>query len=37
MDACKKIYFVTPLQNALYFAGILAIPAAMLALAIMFC
>jgi hypothetical protein len=32
MDACKKIQFVTPLQNLAYFAGILATGAALLAL-----
>lgn len=32
MDACRKIYFVTPLQNAAMLAGILAMGAAMLAM-----
>jgi hypothetical protein len=31
MDACKKIYFRTPAQNAGAIAGILAAAAAMLA------
>jgi hypothetical protein len=32
MDACKKIYFVTPAQNAAGLALILAMGAALLAL-----
>jgi hypothetical protein len=34
MDACRKIYFITPLETAACFAGILAAAAAMLALVI---
>jgi hypothetical protein len=33
MDACKKIYFITPAQNAAGLAGIMATAAALLALA----
>lgn len=36
MDACRKIYFVTPLQNAAALAGILAMGAAMLATFVLF-
>jgi hypothetical protein len=37
MDACKKIWFYTPAQLAAQAAGILAIPALLLALAITIC
>lgn len=33
MDACKKIYFVTPAQNAAGLAWIMTMGAALLALA----
>ncbi len=32
MDACKKIWFYTPAQNAAMLAGILTMEAALLAL-----
>jgi hypothetical protein len=35
MDACRKIYFTTPAQTAGQLAAILAIPALLLALAVL--
>ena len=37
MDACRKIWFYTPAQLAASAAGILAIPALLLALAFTIC
>ena len=36
MDACRKIYFVTPFQTVIYFVGILAMGALMLFGAVIF-